>query len=142
VYNINLVMAARWRVLTGKNEILSGALLDKPDSDISASAIDAAYGHRGANQPWSVIDILELMVTELMDEGNQLPIASEEGYAAAQWEASAADPAAEDKYSNLPDPIPRSFALYLAVAWKNIGHFPTYEEALTTLLSTKSFISG
>ena len=137
--NIQLVMAARWRVLSGQNMTLSGAIMAKRDDEVAPSIIEEAYENRGSSQPWSPLDILELMIAERVDGGEVLPVTNPEAYGAARWLASGVDPANPDKWANLPSPIPRSFVLYFAAAWHERGWFPTVTDALKDILTNKTF---
>lgn len=130
--NVAFWMAARDRLIYQGRESLAAALLDKEDTDPLVTEIEAAFEKHLGAAVRSPVDAVELMITERVDAGESLPVTNPEGFGAAKW-------LSQGDMDSLPDPIPRAFALYLAAAWKEADHYPTYTEALTDILATRSF---
>ena len=131
--NVEYLMAARQRLLYGKQRTLAGALSDKPDDDPEVVVREEAETkHRGGSER-SPVDAIELMIAQRVDRGEELPIANAEGFEAARWIAQA-------PLADLPeelDPFPRPFVLYLALAYQMKGDYPDLETALDAILTTR-----
>lgn len=130
--NIEFLMAARNRIIYQGQTTLIGALLDKKDNDRLVAALESAEQQYRGDPDRSALDAIEIAIAEEVDDGDNLPISNPEGFGAALWLAQA-------DLATLPDPIPRSFVLYLAKAWADAGKFPNFTTALTEILNTRTF---
>ena len=130
---INVLAAARTRLLRGSKQTVAGALLEKSDNELSVRLLEEVYTRRGkTGEP---INAVELEIAERLDEGEEYPIGNHEAFQGVMWLAQT-DPA------NIPDPMPRDFALYFAIAWKRQGRFETHVAALNHVIDNFAFING
>lgn len=118
---INVLAAARTRLLDQEKSTLAGALTNQPDDSIVISLIEDAYTRRG--QTGQPLDAIELEIAERLDAGVDYPLGNEQAFQGVLWLAQT-DPV------NLPSPMPRDFALYFAIAWKSQGRYATVAEGL------------
>ncbi len=130
---INVLAAARTRLLRGNKDRIAAALLDKPDNDMIVRLIEEVYTRRG--KTGDPIDAMELEIAQRLDNGEEYPVGNAEAFYGVQWLAQVAP-------ENIPDPMPRDFALYFAIAWKQQGRFPTVEDGVKYIIDNFSFIQG
>lgn len=128
---IQVLAQARNRLLRGGRHTLVGALTDKPDSELLNTLIEETYTRRGKNG--KPLEAVELEIAERLDAGDDYPVGNPEAFQGVMWLAQT-DPA------NLPDPMPRDFALYFAIAWKNQGRFPTVTAGLQSIYDNFQFV--
>lgn len=130
-HELQVLASARGRLLSGQRTTLAGAILDKVDSDLAASLVEAAYTERGKSG--EALDAVEKLIANEIDNGQSYPIGNAEAFAGVQWIAMT-DPA------SLPNPMPRAYALYFAIAWQKSGRYGTVSEGLTYILTNFNFI--
>lgn len=130
--NVEFLMAARQRLVYAGQKSLSGAIIDKPDRDELAVILDKAHEKLRGSPDRAAIDAIEILVAERVDAGETLPISNQEGYGAARWIGQLA-------LAELPNPMPRTFVLYLAKALLDDGKYNTMTAALNDILATKTF---
>jgi hypothetical protein len=128
---INVLAAARTRLLRGNKQTVAAAILERPDNEMVVRLIEEVYTRRG--KTGSALDAVELEIAERIDDGIDYPVGNQEAFQGVLWLAQA-DPA------NIPDPMPRDFALYFAIAWKRMGRFPTVVDAMKYIFANFEFI--
>lgn len=131
--NIEFLMAVRQRLLYDGQSSLAGAVLDKQDGDPVVKLLDQSYDAMYGRRTKQPADVIELSIAKLVDDGAPLIVTNQEGYGAARW-------LAQKPLTDLPDPIPRTFVLYIAAAYKERGVYPTLTAALTDIFSNRTFI--
>lgn len=125
-------MAARERVVYHGAHSLLGALMAESDDDSLVGTLEAAEQEYRGTPAKPALDAIEILIAKRVDDGETLPITNPEGYGAARW-------LSQGNLTNLPDPIPRAFVLYLAKAWADAGKFPNFTAALNEILTTRTF---
>ena len=123
--DLNVLAAARTRLLRGNRETIAGAVTDKPDSEMGTRLLEELYTRRG--KTGDALDAVELEIAERIDAGEEYPVGNQEAFQGVMWLAQVGP-------ENLPNPIPRDFVLYFAIAWKQQGRYPTVEDAVKFLL--------
>lgn len=129
--NVEFLMAVRDRLAYQGREQLAAAIDDKPDTDELAQTEEDLYALYRGDSIRTPLEAVELKIAELVDDGASLPISNPEGFQAAQWITSL-------PVDQLPDPVPRTFALYLAYAYKMRGTYPTLNAALTEIQTSRT----
>lgn len=130
--NVEWYMAARARIVYQGQHTLTGALLAKPDNDGVVLAVEDTFDLYYGNKAMSPLDAIEHQVAKLVDAGSVLPVSNPEAFMAAKW-------ISQEGLDTLPNPMPRAFVLYIAKALCETGQIATMEEALTEILTTKTF---
>lgn len=130
---IALLGASRSRIISGSNNLPSGAVLSKPDTDVASVAIDAVYTEKEANPTFSLIDWFELAIAAQMDNGEAYPIGDQNAFRGAQW-------LAQGNILSLPNPMPRDFVLYLAMAYKQEGKSDSVRDTVLQLIDNYEFV--
>lgn len=130
---LQVLAAARTRLLRGNKQTVAAAILERPDNEMAVKLIEEVYTRRG--KTGNPLDAVELEIAERLDDGEDYPMGNQEAFQAALWMAQA-DPA------SIPDPMPRDFALYFAIAWKRVGRFATVAEGMRYIFDNFSFVQG
>lgn len=129
---VNFFMNARSRIVYDKQTTVAGALLGVQDNDEHIQNLEKTFAILYGTAQMKPLDAIEHMIAQCIDAGESLPVTNPEGFAAAEW-------IAQEGLTSLPNPIPRSFVIYLAKAFKDAGTYPTMEASLTNILTTKEF---
>lgn len=128
---VEFYMAARARIVYHGWTTLAGALLAKDDSDDLVQAVEATFALMNGTPTLTALDVIEKQIATLVDAGAVMPISNPEAYQAAQW-------ISQNGLEALPEPMPRGFVLYIAKALVDDGKAETINDALNTILTTKS----
>lgn len=130
---ISLLGASRSRVIAGSNALASGAVLGKPDTDVASKALEAIYDERQTNPTFTLVDWVELAIAAQIDAGEQYPVGDENAYRGAEW-------LAQMDITTFPDPMPRDFVLYLAIASVAEGKSTSVRSVVLQLINKYQFI--
>lgn len=118
---IMVLAQARSRILRGERSTLAGALTENPDDGVVNSLIEETYTRRG--QSGDALQAIELEIAERLDNGEDYPLGNEQAFQGVLW-------LSQTDAANLPDPMPKEFALYFAIAWQMQGKHSTVTEGL------------
>lgn len=131
--NVEFFMAARARLVYDGQDTLAGALLVKSDDDPLVRAVEDSFATYYGKKVMAPLDVVEHAIATRVDAGEKLPISNTEAYGAAKW-------ISQEGLASLPDPMPRGFVLYFAMALVETGQFASMDKALAQILTTKTFI--
>lgn len=130
---LSLLGAARTRIVSGSNSTLSGGVLSKTDDDVTSQALEIAYIEKAENPTFKPIDWIELAIAKRIDAGEQYPIGDVYIFRGAEW-------IAQMDISTLPNPMPRDFVLYLAMAAVLEGKSTSVHTTVLQLINTYQFV--
>lgn len=130
---IALLGASRSRVISGANALASGAVLGTPDTNVASQAIEAIYNEKESNPSFNLIDWVELAIAGQIDLGHTYPLGDDNAYRGAQW-------LAQMNILALPNPMPRDFVLYLAIASVAEGKSTSVRDTVLQLIKKYQFI--
>jgi hypothetical protein len=135
VAQIDILLAARLRILNGDNATIAGAIMGMPDTDDTMQSIEDTYARASGGSLTDALDNVELEIAAHFGGVSN---------AYSYLEADILDSfvyATSAGGAGLPEPMPRMYGLYAAVALaiNEPGTYLTIEDAVTWVLANITF---